>query len=273
MAIAAGPAPPRPGVEPPLTLDRRRAPAAGPGRPDGAVGEPRRLAAAAGDGHLHPRPDPAGHPCRSAPRSSPSSSARVIGNVLLGLGALPGAETGAPAMVLLRGLLGRRGSYLPTAAQPGPVRRLGDLRDRDHRRGRRPADRRVAAAALRRAGRRGWRRSWRCARSASCALLQAGARCGWSSRRPSTCSSRSCAGPSRPLGDGVVGRVLEVGRPRHRPVGVVDPAGRRLQPPLPQRPAPPSSAPSSATACRGTRLLRPRRARPRRLRARARAST
>src|SRR3712207_8976140 len=28
----------------------------------------------------------------------------VIGNVLLGLGARPGAETGAPAMVLLRGL-------------------------------------------------------------------------------------------------------------------------------------------------------------------------
>ena len=39
----------------------------------------------------------------------------LIGNTLLGLGALPGAETGAPAMVLYRGLLGRRGSYLPTA--------------------------------------------------------------------------------------------------------------------------------------------------------------
>jgi nucleobase:cation symporter-1, NCS1 family len=39
----------------------------------------------------------------------------LVGNSLLGLGALPGAETGAPAMVLLRGLLGRRGSYLPTA--------------------------------------------------------------------------------------------------------------------------------------------------------------
>ena len=39
----------------------------------------------------------------------------LIGNVLLGLGALPGAETGAPSMVLLRGLLGRTGSYLPTA--------------------------------------------------------------------------------------------------------------------------------------------------------------
>jgi NCS1 family nucleobase:cation symporter-1 len=39
----------------------------------------------------------------------------LIGNTLLGLGALPGARTGAPAMVLLRGLLGRRGSYLPTA--------------------------------------------------------------------------------------------------------------------------------------------------------------
>jgi NCS1 family nucleobase:cation symporter-1 len=39
----------------------------------------------------------------------------VIGNVLLGLGARPGAETGAPAMVLLRGLFGRHGSYVPTA--------------------------------------------------------------------------------------------------------------------------------------------------------------
>src|SRR5690349_15665108 len=39
----------------------------------------------------------------------------IIGNVLLGLSAIPGAETGAPAMVLLRGLLGRRGSLVPTA--------------------------------------------------------------------------------------------------------------------------------------------------------------
>src|SRR5437899_2068889 len=38
----------------------------------------------------------------------------VIGSVLLGLGAAAGAREGAPAMVLLRGLLGRRASYLPT---------------------------------------------------------------------------------------------------------------------------------------------------------------
>jgi putative hydroxymethylpyrimidine transporter CytX len=38
----------------------------------------------------------------------------VIGNVLLGLAAVPGADTGAPAMVLFRGLFGRTGSYLPT---------------------------------------------------------------------------------------------------------------------------------------------------------------
>lgn len=38
----------------------------------------------------------------------------VIGNVLLGLSAIPGAETGAPAMVLFRGVFGRRGSYVPT---------------------------------------------------------------------------------------------------------------------------------------------------------------
>ena len=39
----------------------------------------------------------------------------LVGNALLGLATVPGVETGAPAMVLLRGLLGRRGSWLPTA--------------------------------------------------------------------------------------------------------------------------------------------------------------
>ncbi|GIJ73841.1 purine-cytosine permease family protein [Virgisporangium ochraceum] len=38
----------------------------------------------------------------------------VIGSVLLGLAAAAGAREGAPAMVLLRGLLGGRMSYLPT---------------------------------------------------------------------------------------------------------------------------------------------------------------
>ncbi len=39
-----------------------------------------------------------------------------IGAILLGLAAAPGARERAPAMVLLRGLLGRRVSYLPTVA-------------------------------------------------------------------------------------------------------------------------------------------------------------
>ncbi|HET7719086.1 MAG TPA: cytosine permease, partial [Acidimicrobiales bacterium] len=38
----------------------------------------------------------------------------ILGNLLLGLAAIPGADTGAPAMVLFRGLFGRRGSTLPT---------------------------------------------------------------------------------------------------------------------------------------------------------------
>ncbi|MFO0585619.1 MAG: cytosine permease [Anaeromyxobacter sp.] len=38
----------------------------------------------------------------------------AIGSLVLALSAVPGAETGAPAMVLLRGLLGRRGSWAPT---------------------------------------------------------------------------------------------------------------------------------------------------------------
>ena len=39
----------------------------------------------------------------------------AIGAVLLGIGAAAGAREGKPAMVLLRGLLGRRTSWLPTA--------------------------------------------------------------------------------------------------------------------------------------------------------------
>jgi nucleobase:cation symporter-1, NCS1 family len=38
----------------------------------------------------------------------------VVGSTVLGLAAVPGARTGAPAMVLMRGLFGRRGSYVPT---------------------------------------------------------------------------------------------------------------------------------------------------------------
>src|SRR6478672_10246302 len=42
-------------------------------------------------------------------------AAAVVGNLLLGLGGLIGADARVPAMVLMRAPLGRRGSYLPTA--------------------------------------------------------------------------------------------------------------------------------------------------------------
>ena len=38
----------------------------------------------------------------------------VIGGLMLGLAAVPGARTGVPAMMLLRGLFGTRLSYVPT---------------------------------------------------------------------------------------------------------------------------------------------------------------
>lgn len=38
----------------------------------------------------------------------------LIGSAILGLAAVPGARTGAPAMVLMRGVFGRRGSTVPT---------------------------------------------------------------------------------------------------------------------------------------------------------------
>jgi putative hydroxymethylpyrimidine transporter CytX len=39
----------------------------------------------------------------------------IAGAALIGAAAVPGAQTGAPSMVLMRGLFGRRLSYLPTA--------------------------------------------------------------------------------------------------------------------------------------------------------------
>ncbi|MEP7023521.1 MAG: cytosine permease [Actinomycetota bacterium] len=39
----------------------------------------------------------------------------LLGTLAVAFAGLPGARTGAPAMVLLRGLVGTRGSYLPTA--------------------------------------------------------------------------------------------------------------------------------------------------------------
>src|SRR3954452_24683316 len=42
-------------------------------------------------------------------------AAAVVGNLLLGLGGLIGADARVPTMVLLRAPLGRRGSYAPTA--------------------------------------------------------------------------------------------------------------------------------------------------------------
>src|SRR5215470_12380222 len=41
-------------------------------------------------------------------------AAAVVGNVLLGVGGLIGADARVPTMVLMRAPLGRRGSYLPT---------------------------------------------------------------------------------------------------------------------------------------------------------------
>lgn len=54
-----------------------------------------------------------------APMSLVAAAAAILfgtiaGTLLVAAAAVPGAETGAPAMVLLRGLFGRRLSYLPT---------------------------------------------------------------------------------------------------------------------------------------------------------------
>ncbi|HEV7888125.1 MAG TPA: cytosine permease [Acidimicrobiales bacterium] len=60
-------------------------------------------------------PDPGLPPLSLAAAFAAIAVGSLIGNALLGLAAVPGAETGAPAMVLLRGMLGWHGSWLPTA--------------------------------------------------------------------------------------------------------------------------------------------------------------
>ena len=94
-----------------------------------------------------PRPTSSCPAARCGPTLLAIVVGAVIGSVLLGLGAAAGAREGVPAMVLLRGLLGRRGLLPADGVQPGPVRRLGHLRDRHHRRGG------VAGCWTRRAGR------------------------------------------------------------------------------------------------------------------------
>jgi len=59
-------------------------------------------------------PDPGLPPLSLAAAFAAIGVGALVGNLLLGLAAVPGAETGAPGMVLLRGMLGRRGSWLPT---------------------------------------------------------------------------------------------------------------------------------------------------------------
>ena len=62
----------------------------------------------------------------------------LIGNAMLGVAAMIGADARVPAMVLMRAPLGRRGSWGADRPERGAVRRLGDLRAADHRdRGRR----------------------------------------------------------------------------------------------------------------------------------------
>ena len=75
-------------------------------------------------------------------------AAAVVGNVLLALGGLIGADARVPTMVLMRAPLGRRGSYLPTGLNIAAVPRLVGVRaDRDRHRGERAL---AAGARLRR---------------------------------------------------------------------------------------------------------------------------
>ena len=57
----------------------------------------------------------------------------LIGNAMLGVAALIGADARVPSMVLQRAPLGQRGSYLATGLNVAAVPRLGDVRADHHR--------------------------------------------------------------------------------------------------------------------------------------------
>ena len=100
----------------------------------------------------------------------------LLGTLPVALSGLPGARTGAPAMVLLRGLFGARLSYLPTVLNIAAVPRLGHLRagdDRDRRaHAWRRRCRRWGIRPARRGGDRPCSRSGRSARSGCCAATR-----------------------------------------------------------------------------------------------------
>ncbi|HEX4979819.1 MAG TPA: cytosine permease [Acidimicrobiales bacterium] len=62
------------------------------------------------------RPDPTLPPLSLVAAFAAILTGAILGNLLLGLVAMAGSEIGAPAMVSVRGLLGRRGSTVPTVA-------------------------------------------------------------------------------------------------------------------------------------------------------------
>ena len=66
----------------------------------------------AGRSRCSPRPAPARSSFGAAVTAAVVGS--VLGGLILGASLVLGARTGAPAMVLLRGLLGARASFLPT---------------------------------------------------------------------------------------------------------------------------------------------------------------
>ena len=107
-----GPPPQRGGSEAPLVLDLS------PARPLGFL-EQTALWANLGVSLFGPVTAafvlaPTGTPMSLAAAFTALGVGVLAGSVVLGLAAVPGARTGAPAMVLMRGLLGRRGSMAPT---------------------------------------------------------------------------------------------------------------------------------------------------------------
>ena len=197
-----------PAAEAPLTLDERAAAHAAASPTSSACGATSASACSAS-------------PARStsSTRSAPAGSAlsfgagvlalvvgTILGTLAVAVAAAPGAETGAPAMVLLRGLFGGRLSFAADGAQHRAARRVDDLRARHHQHRAAAGGARRAAVGVGRSRAASSPPRSRCARSAGsgCCAATSPSRWWWrwSTSRSSCCGTRCTPGTARGTGSG-----------------------------------------------------------------------
>ena len=180
----------------------------------------------------------------------------LIGCVPLAVVGLAGEREGVPSMVLFRPVLGRRGSFLPSALNL--LQLVGWTAVEFWAMGRSPTSPRESCSGSTRVG-YGSRSSPCCARRSRSAARSSSCGDGSSGSASTCCSAAPCGSPCEVLAAGDPPRsgsgpgeggmpVLARGRPRDRDAGLVAPARRGLQPLRAAGLARRSPGPTSATS-------------------------